>query len=75
MRLMLNRGTSVCTDGHTTPGIFQTCPQCGQKVVDWNIRVVGFCTDVSSWSPERREEFKRRQFYGKNDLTAKNILQ
>lgn len=70
----INVGTSVCEDGHTTPGIFQSCPQCGKEIVDWNIRVVGFCTDVSSWSPERREEFKKRQFYGTQDVTAKNIL-
>lgn len=70
----INVGTSVCGDGHTTPGIFQICPVCNKEVVDWNIRVVGFNTDVSSWSPERREEFKRRQFYGASDVTAKNIL-
>jgi ribonucleoside-triphosphate reductase len=70
----INVGTSICEDGHATPGIFQVCPECDKEIVDWNIRVVGFNTDVSSWSPERREEFKRRQFYGASDVTAKNIL-
>lgn len=72
----LNVGTSICPNGHTTPGIMQYCPVCGAEHTDFNVRVVGFNTDVSSWSKERRDEFKRRQFYGASDvdLTAKNIL-
>lgn len=70
----LNVGSSSCPNGHTTPGIYQYCPECGAEIVDWTIRVVGFNTDVSDWARERREEFKRRQFYGAKDVTAKNIL-
>lgn len=70
----LNVGSSSCPNGHTTPGIYQHCPECGAEIIDWTIRVVGFNTDVSDWSRERRDEFKRRQFYGAKDVTAKNIL-
>ncbi len=67
----VNVGTTTCENGHRIPGIYkEECPLCGGKTVDWNLRVVGFNTDVSAWSPERREEFKKRQVYS----TVSNIL-
>ena len=70
----INVGSTTCVNGHTTPGIYEKCPECGGEIDTWTIRVVGFNTDTKDWSKERREEFKRRQFYGASDLTAKNIL-
>lgn len=67
----INVGTTVCENGHKVPGIYkESCPVCGGNTVDFNLRVVGFNTDVSSWSKERREEFKKRQVYS----TVSNIL-
>lgn len=72
----INQGSSTCENGHVTTGIHHECPECGAKCIDWTIRVVGFNTNVSDWSKARREEFKKRQIYGKQDVveTAKNIL-
>lgn len=72
----INQGSSTCKQGHVTTGIHKTCPECGEEIVDWTIRVVGFNTNVSDWSKARREEFKKRQIYGKQDVieTARNIL-
>lgn len=70
----INVGSTTCVNGHTTPGIYEKCPECGGEIDTWTIRVVGFATDTKDWSKERRAEFKRRQFYGASDLTAKNIL-
>ncbi len=67
----VNVGTTVCENGHKVPGIYKDkCPVCGGKPIDFNLRVVGFNTDVSSWSKERREEFQKRQVYN----TVTNIL-
>lgn len=72
----INQGSSTCKNGHVTTGIHHVCPECGAEVVDWCIRVVGFNTNVSDWSKARRDEFQRRQIYGKKDVveTAQNIL-
>ena len=73
----INQGSSTCEHGHVTTGIHEVCPECGAKCIDWTIRVVGFNTNVSDWSKARREEFKQRQIYGKQDVveTARNILE
>lgn len=66
----INLGSTTCENGHVCTGIHKDeCPECGGKPVDWTLRVVGFNTDVSSWSPERQAEFKKRQIY-----TAQNVL-
>ena len=66
----INLGSTTCVKGHVSTGIHKgACPVCGGECIDWTLRVVGFNTDVSSWSPERRAEFHKRQIY-----TAQNVL-
>jgi ribonucleoside-triphosphate reductase len=67
----INVGSTTCCNGHTVPGIYKTaCPVCGARPIDWTMRVVGFQTDVSAWSKQRRKEFMKRQIY-----TAKNVME
>ena len=56
---------SVCEDEHAFIG--DICPKCGKPAVDQYTRVVGFLTPISSWSKERRAEFKERKFYDTSD--------
>ena len=48
-------------------GRFEKSP-CHNAEVEKFLRVVGFLTPVSSWLPERRSEYKRRQFYTKESF-------
>ena len=45
-------------------GKFEKSP-CHDAAVTKYLRVVGFLTPVENWIPERREEYKIRQFYNK----------
>ena len=48
-------------------GKFDKSP-CHDASVTHFLRVVGFLTPVENWIPERRDEYKIRQFYGTNDF-------
>jgi len=48
-------------------GKFEKSP-CHDAHVIHYLRVVGFLTPIENWIPERREEYKIRQFYGSNDF-------
>jgi ribonucleoside-triphosphate reductase len=48
-------------------GRFEKSPCHNADMIQF-LRVVGFLTPVSNWIPERREEYKIRQFYGKTDF-------
>lgn len=48
-------------------GKFDKSP-CHNADVEKYIRVVGFLTPVSSWLPERREEYEHRQIYSPNEI-------
>ena len=60
----VNYGFNECEDGHVSIGgnKMTECPCCGKPIKDHITRVVGFFTRVSSWSPNRKEEFKQRKF-------------
>ena len=60
----VNYGFNECEDGHVSIGgnKMTECPCCGKPIKDHITRVVGFFTRVSSWSPNRKEEFKNRVF-------------
>lgn len=60
----VNYGFNECEDGHVSIGgnKMTECPCCGKPIKDHITRVVGFFTRVSSWSPNRKEEFKQRAF-------------
>lgn len=60
----VNYGFNECEDGHVSIGgnKMTECPCCGKPIKDHITRVVGFFTRVSSWSPNRKEEFEKRVF-------------
>ena len=60
----VNYGFNECEDGHVSIGgnKMTECPCCGKPIKDHITRVVGFFTRVSSWSPNRKEEFSKRVF-------------
>ena len=61
---------SACENNHGFYG--DTCPICGKPVQTTYQRVVGFLTPVSSYSKERKAEFKKRNWM---DLNAMEDLQ
>lgn len=61
---------SACENNHGFYG--DTCPICGKPVQTTYQRVVGFLTPVSSYSKERKAEFKKRNWI---DLNAMEDLQ
>ena len=61
---------SACENNHGFYG--DTCPICGKPVQTTYQRVVGFLTPVSSYSKERKAEFKKRDWM---DLNAMEDLQ
>jgi len=48
-------------------GNFEKSP-CHDSAVTHYIRVVGFLTPVENWTPPRRNEYKLRQFYNRNNF-------
>ncbi|ORX60899.1 PFL-like glycyl radical enzyme [Piromyces finnis] len=59
----INYCYNCCENEHVTiSGATEICPICSGKIIDHVTRIVGYFTSVSSWSPERREEFKTRKF-------------
>lgn len=60
-----NKAISVCEDEHAFFG--DICPKCGKYVKDTFCRVVGFLTPISSYSKERKEEFKNRKWFDLNN--------
>ena len=61
---------SACEENHGFYG--DTCPICGKPVQTTYQRVVGFLTPTSSYSKERKAEFKKRDWM---DLNAMEDLQ
>jgi len=53
---------SLCNQGHTTIGDNKMCPVCGAGIAEQYSRVVGFFTELSSWSKERKQEFSERHY-------------
>ena len=57
----------MCTDdnGHLFYG--DICPECGSPKTAEYTRTVGFYTKTASWSKERKEEYKMREWMPMND--------
>ena len=55
----------TCDNGHLFYG--DICPECGEHKTGEYTRTVGFFTKTATWSKERREEFKRREWMPLND--------
>lgn len=64
-----NTKIQVCEDNHAFFG--KKCPVCGKPVEGEYSRVVGFYTKTSTWSKERRNEFKLRKWA---DTTNENTF-
>lgn len=60
-----NGKVSQCQNYHSYYG--SVCPECGQPTVNEYTRVVGFYTPMKSWSKERQEEGKLREWMSLND--------
>jgi len=64
----VNMNNARCdTCGKIYIGKFDKSP-CHNATMTNFLRVVGFLTPVTCWIPERREEYKLRQFYGKTQI-------
>ena len=55
-----NTKIQACARNHAFYG--NKCPICGGEVAMEYTRIVGFYTPIKSWSKERKEEFKMRQW-------------
>lgn len=51
----LNAIYSECAKKHNTFGKLEVCPVCGEKIVDYYTRIIGYYVPVSNWNKERRE--------------------
>ena len=60
-----NGKLSSCPDGHLFYG--NICPTCGQHKNAEYTRTVGFYTKTDSWSTERKEEYKMREWQPLSD--------
>lgn len=60
-----NTKISVCEHEHGFYG--EICPKCGSPKKSTYTRVVGFLTDVSNWSKERRHEFTERTWFNSSE--------
>lgn len=60
-----NGKMSTCDNGHLFYG--DICPECGEPKTSEYSRTVGFYTKIKSWSKERKEEFKLREWMPLNE--------
>lgn len=63
-----NGNISADNNGHLFYG--NICPKCGNEKTSEYTRTVGFYTETASWSSERKEEYKLRDWH---PLNAKGI--
>jgi ribonucleoside-triphosphate reductase len=64
----INMNMAKCSScGKIYIGKFDKSPCHNAAIINY-LRVVGFITPVEFWMPERREEYKTRQFYNKSDV-------
>ena len=58
-----------CKEGHMTYDNGQSvCELCNSEIVEKYTRVVGFMVPISSWSKQRKEEYKERKRYTNGSL-------
>ena len=69
----LNYNFCKCVScGQVHVGKYDKSP-CHNAEVRKFLRVVGFLTEVANWTPARREEYKKRQFYGADKLNPSKV--
>ncbi len=58
-----------CKKGHVAiAGQIKSCPVCGDEIVDYLTRIIGYFTPVSSWTQHRKKEHKQRVFKANGEL-------
>lgn len=63
-----------CKNGHMTVGSSNKCSVCGEEIVDFYTRVVGFLTNIKNWHKVRREEdAPNRKMYDSNSICKAKI--
>jgi ribonucleoside-triphosphate reductase len=60
-----NTKIQACKHNHAFYG--DVCPKCGEPVATEYTRVVGFYTPIESWSSDRKDEYKLRQWESVNE--------
>ena len=62
--LAVNYGFGICVNGHTAiVGNGKLCPICGDTIMDYLTRVIGYFSKVSAWGEVRKDlEYPRRNF-------------
>lgn len=66
-----NTKIQACKHNHAFFG--KVCPMCGEPVATEYTRIVGFWTDVKTYSKERKAEFKLRQWEDVNRAKAEGL--
>ena len=64
-----NTKIQVCEDNHAFYGT--TCPTCGKPIDSEFTRIVGFYTQIKTWSSERKQEYKMRKWESSNSIKDK----
>ena len=59
----INRGFTMCKNGHNVFGVYDTCPTCGSKDLDWLTRIVGYFVPLKQWNKTKQLEFGTRKWY------------
>ncbi len=54
---------SICSNGHSSKGIQESCPQCQAEIVDHISRVTGYYGHVNNWNPGKIKEYEERHRY------------
>ena len=64
-----NTKISACESNHGFYG--DVCPECGKPKTSEYTRIAGFYTPIKTWSKERKEEFKMREWHHLEDNDGK----
>ena len=62
VQFAINKGFTVCSQGHISGNVFKKCPTCQSEEVDWITRIVGYYVPVSSWNRLKQAEFGTRRW-------------
>ena len=65
-----NTKIQACAHNHAFYG--KRCPICGGEVATEYTRIVGFYTPIKTWSKERKQEYKMRQWEQINENNLNN---
>lgn len=56
----------ICEDDHTNVTNSKICPICGKPIVDVSVKIVGYSTRSKNYQKQRKDELKKRVFYGED---------